>query len=81
MAAKDGSAAFDFTGVYDAIQIHNYIEYTAADGRKVKIRFTDNGSSTHVTESFEAEDENSVELQKSGWQSILNNFKLYTEAN
>lgn len=55
MAAKDGSFAFDFTGVYDAVRTNEYIRYTIAGGRKVKISFTANGNETDVVESFEAE--------------------------
>ena len=50
------------------------------DGRKVKINFTSLGDTTKVVESFDAEDENPVEMQQGGWQSILDNFKNYTEA-
>ena len=80
MEAKDGSMGFDFRGVYDAVRNYEYIEYTIADGRKVNVIFTAQGSTTKVVESFEAEDTNSLELQKGGWQSILDNFKKYTEA-
>ena len=81
MEAKDGSFGFDFGGVYDAVKNNEYIEYTLGDGRKVKINFTGDGSSTKVIESFEAESTNPVEMQKGGWQAILDNFKKYTEAN
>jgi uncharacterized protein YndB with AHSA1/START domain len=81
MEAKDGSMGFDFGGVYDAVRTHEYIEYTIGDGRKVKIAFSTQGNKTNVVESFEAETINSLELQKGGWQAILDNFKKYTEAN
>ena len=80
MEAKDGSMGFDFGGVYDAVTPNEYIEYTLGDGRKVKIFFAAQGNQTKVTESFEAENTNSVEMQQGGWQAILNNFKKYTEA-
>lgn len=51
------------------------------DGRKVKINFSVDGNTTKVVESFEAENTNSIEMQKGGWQSILDNFKKYTECN
>ena len=79
MEAKDGSFGFDFEGKYDAITPQEYIEYTIADGRKVKIFFTAEDSSTKVKEIFEAENQNSVEMQRAGWQSILDNFKKYVE--
>ena len=81
MEAKDGSFGFDFWGVYDVVVTNERIEYTLGDDRKVKIVFTDQGNATRVTESFEAENENSVELQQSGWQAILDNFRKYTESH
>ena len=81
MEAKDGSFGFDFAGAYNEIETHKRIVYTLFDGRKVRIHFGAEGNATTITESFEAESENSAELQKSGWQSILNNFKRYVESN
>ena len=81
MEAKDGSFGFDFGGVYDAVRINQYMEYTMGDGRKVQIAFTPEGNKTRVVESFEAESTNPVEMQKGGWQAILDNFKKYTEAS
>lgn len=81
MEAKDGSFGFDFGGVYDEVKIHEVIAYTMGDGRKVKIIFTANGNETKLTETFEAESENPIEMQRGGWQAILDNFKKYTEAN
>ena len=81
MEAKDGSFGFDFWGIYDAIIPNEYIAYTLGDERKVTIRFTADVNATKIVESFEAEDMNSVELQKGGWQAILDNFKKYTESN
>lgn len=80
MAAKDGSAAFDVTGVYTRIEKNRAIEYLMDDGRKVKIYFSDLGTQTKVVESFEPENENPYEMQKEGWQSILDNFKKYSES-
>jgi uncharacterized protein YndB with AHSA1/START domain len=79
MEAKDGSVGFDFGGVYDDVKINELISYTIGDGRKVTVLFTDHGSATTVIETFEAEDVNSIELQRSGWQAILDNFKKYVE--
>jgi uncharacterized protein YndB with AHSA1/START domain len=81
MAAKDGSMSFDFEGVYTNIREHQLIEYTMSDGRKVKIVFSAQGKETKVVETFEAENIHPLEVQKGGWQSILDNFKKYTEAN
>src|SRR5437868_1418325 len=81
MEAKDGSFGFDFGGVYDDVQTHKRIEYTLGDGRKVVINFSGNGDSTTVEETFDPENTHPVDFQKSGWQTILNNFKKYVEAN
>jgi uncharacterized protein YndB with AHSA1/START domain len=79
MAAKDGSEGFDFGGTYDEVKINERISNTMDDGRKNAITFTGSASQTKVSETFDAESENSVELQRSGWQAILNNFKKYAE--
>lgn len=81
MAAKDGSMSFDFEGVYDNIKTNELIEYTIADGRKVQIKFMEDNGSTKIIESFETEEINPPEIQRSGWQSILDNFKKYTEGH
>lgn len=81
MEAKDGSFGFDFGGVYDAVKPNTHIAYTIDDGRKVSINFTGSGNETRVVSIFEAETENSIEMQKGGWQAILNNFKKYVEGN
>lgn len=81
MEAKDGSFGFDFGGIYDVVRANEYIEYTLGDSRKVNITFSANGKTTKVVESFEAENTHSVDMQRGGWQAILDNFKKYTEAN
>ncbi len=81
MEARDGSFGFEFGGVYDVVRLHEYIEYTMGDGRKVKIEFLPAGEKTRVVENFEAESENPVEMQQAGWQAIMDNFKKYTEEN
>ena len=81
MEAKDGSFGFDFGGVYDEVIANQLISYTMGDGRKAKIIFTTEGNTTKVTETFEVESENPIEMQRGGWQEILDNFKKYTETN
>ena len=63
------------------MKTNELIAYTMEDGRKVKINLEDLGNETNITETFEAENENPVALQRGGWQSILDNFKKYTEEN
>lgn len=80
MEAKDGSMGFDFGGVYDEVKLHEHISYTMEDDRKVDITFVKQGNETKVIEIFDAESTNSIEMQQSGWQAIMDNFKTYTEA-
>lgn len=79
MEAKDGSFGFDFGGVYDEVKPHELIAYTIGDGRKVEVHFTGNGGETKVVEIFDAENSHSVDMQRSGWQAILDNFRNYAE--
>jgi uncharacterized protein YndB with AHSA1/START domain len=79
MEAKDGSFGFDFEGVYSEIIPFKKIKYGLEDGREVETIFIANGETTNITTTFDAENENPVEMQKGGWQAILNNFKRYTE--
>lgn len=79
MAAKDGSVSFDFEGTYTEVEENEKISYSMDDGRKVSISFKEEGDKTVVTEAFDPETINSLELQKQGWQAILDNFKEHTE--
>lgn len=79
MEAKDGSFGFDFEGTYDEVVPHKRIAYTLDDNRKVVVTFTEKEGKTEVVETFETETENPVAMQRSGWQAILDNFKVYTE--
>ncbi len=81
MEAKDGSMGFDFEVVYDEVIDQKKITYTMGDGRKATTTFQDVGGKTKVSTTFDAEKENPVDMQKGGWQAILNNFKKYTESN
>lgn len=80
MEARDGSMGFDLDGVYQKVEYLKLIEYTMSDGRNVEVSFLPVGDKTMVTENFEAEQTNPVEMQKAGWQAILDNFKDYVEA-
>lgn len=80
MEAKDGSLGFDFEGTYTNIVDKRSIAYELADGRKVDIDFSQKGNEVVVTETFDPEEINSKELQRSGWQAILDNFKKHLES-
>jgi uncharacterized protein YndB with AHSA1/START domain len=79
MAAKDGSFEFDYWGTYSEIEPMHKIGATLGDGRSLEILFKAEEGTTEITEIFEAETQNPVELQQMGWQAILNNFKRYAE--
>ncbi|MEO8067238.1 MAG: SRPBCC family protein [Flavobacteriales bacterium] len=86
MAARDGSFSFDFAGVYDDVQDpgsrpgQGRIAYTLPDGRTCEVLFVEENDGTRVTEYFDSESQNPVEMQRSGWQAILDRFKAHTEA-
>lgn len=82
MEAKDGSAGFDFGGTYMTVELEKVLAYTmnGEDAREVSIQFSQEGENCRVTETFEAENENPLEMQRAGWQAILDNFKKYVEA-
>ena len=81
MAAKDGSVNFDFWGTFVKINLLKSIDIVLGDGRELSITFEETQDGTSVTELFEPEEVNSLELQQMGWQTILNNFKDYVESN
>ncbi len=79
MEARDGSMGFDFGGTYDEVRVNERIGYTLGDERRVTVSFNNRNNEIKIVEIFEAEEENSIELQRMGWQAILNNFKKYVE--
>ncbi|MBV6505630.1 MAG: hypothetical protein ILNGONEN_01194 [Syntrophorhabdaceae bacterium] len=80
MEAKDGSEGFDFEGTYARIVPKKVIEYRMSDGREVKVEFVERAGGILVQETFDAETENTPELQRQGWQAILDNFRRHVEA-
>ena len=80
MEARDGSQGFDFEGTYTRVVPQKLIEYRMSDGRQVKVEFSQAGNGVLVKETFDAESENTSEMQRQGWQTILDNFGKYVEA-
>lgn len=80
MEAKDGSFGFEFDAVYTEINKGDSFTYDLS-GRLATVDFKETNGQTEVTVTFDSETENSIELQRNGWQAILDNFKKYTEAN
>ena len=79
MEAKDGSMGFDFSGTFTDIKVHKSITYVLEDNRKVVTNFEEYGNQIHLIQEFEPENDFSLEMQKQGWQAILNNYKKYVE--
>lgn len=79
MEAKDGSIGFDFGGTYTRVEPMSLIEASFGD-RNMSVAFTELAEGVLVSETFDAEDQNPIEMQRAGWQAILDNFKRHTEA-
>lgn len=80
MAAKDKSMSFDFGGTYTVVKEHELIEYDMTDKRHVKVEFSETPEGTKIVETFDPESENPAEMQRAGWQAIMDNFKKYAES-
>ena len=81
MESRDGSEGFNFAGEYTTVEEYRAIEYTMDDGRQVSTSFSTEEDGCKVVQTFDPESENPIEVQKEGWQSILNSFKKYVESN
>ena len=79
MEAKDGSQGFDFEGSFTRVVPNKTIAYRMSDGREVIVEFAERAGGVHVSETFDPESENTPELQRQGWQAILDNFKRHVE--
>ncbi len=80
MAAKDGNMAFDYTGSFTSIIPNQLLEYKLNDNRTVSVKFSEVNGSSKIVQTFEVEDENTIDMQRQGWQAILDNFKKYAES-
>lgn len=80
MEAKDGSFGFDFEGTYTRVEPQKLIEYRMSDDREVSVEFTESPDGVLVRETFDAETQNDPEMQRTGWQAILDNFARHLEA-
>ncbi len=81
MEARDGSMGFDFGGTYNIVKPNEQLSYTMDDGRTADIKFSQTGGRTKIVEVFEAENQNPVEMQRAGWQAIMDSFMNYVESN
>lgn len=80
MEARDGSMGFDFVGHFEEVRPPEFLSYRIGDGRKVTVEFREKEGATEIVEKFEAETQHSRDLQQTGWQAILDNFKRHTES-
>jgi len=72
---------FEFSGMYTRVEKYKLLRYVLDDGRFVNVEFEVIEGKVSITQRFDAEQENSFELQRSGWESMLENFKKYVESN
>ncbi|MCE1197603.1 MAG: SRPBCC domain-containing protein [Marinilabiliales bacterium] len=79
MEARDGSFGFDFEGCYKEVRRYEKLVYSLGNERVVAVEWAAEGEKTVVTIQFDAEQEHPLEMQKAGWQAILDNYKRYTE--
>jgi len=80
MEARDGSFGFDFTGTYVKVYTGESLRYRLDDNRNVGVDFVDHGDQVRLVVRFEPEKENALDLQREGWQAILDRFKVYAES-
>lgn len=81
MEAKDGSFGFDFAGVYTEVAPLKSYAYVLGDKREVSVELSETVDGVKVVEIFDPESENPAEMQRAGWQAILDNFKKYCEGS
>jgi uncharacterized protein YndB with AHSA1/START domain len=80
MEARDGSMGFDFEGTYTRVEPHALIAYRMGDGREAEVGFAQDDGRVRVTVTFDAESTHPVEMQREGWQAILDRFGRHVEA-
>lgn len=79
MEARDGSMGFDFEGTYTRVTPGENLQYRMDDDRMVDVEFVETENGVRVVVDFDAEGENPAEMQREGWQAILDNFRRYVE--
>ena len=80
MEARDGSMGFEFAGTYTTVEAPTLLEYAMEDGRTCRVEFAPEGEGTRVRETFDAEETHPIEMQRDGWQAILDRFAAHVEA-
>jgi uncharacterized protein YndB with AHSA1/START domain len=77
MEARDGSFGFDFAGTYSEVDAHKALTLVLGDGRESRTTFAACDGGTRVETTFDAESQNPVEMQRDGWQAILDSFSAH----
>jgi uncharacterized protein YndB with AHSA1/START domain len=77
MEARDGSFGFDFEGIYEEVDAPRAVTLRLGDGRKSRTTFLGEGVGTRVATTFDPESIHSTEMQRAGWQAILNSYAAY----
>jgi uncharacterized protein YndB with AHSA1/START domain len=80
MEARDNSMGFDFEGIYTEVIPGRKIVCAMGDDRDLTVTFAEEAGGTRVTECFTADPSHPIEMQRAGWQNILENFRKHTEA-
>jgi uncharacterized protein YndB with AHSA1/START domain len=76
MEARDGSFGFDFEGTYTQVIPHERIAYTFGE-RTATVTFTESPAGVTVAVTFEPETTHPRDMQREGWQAILNRFAAH----
>ena len=77
MEARDGSFGFDFEATYEEVDAPSALTLRLADGRSVRTTFVEEGDGTRVNTVFDPETQNPVEMQRDGWQAILDSYASF----
>lgn len=77
MEAKNGSMGFDFEGTYEEVDAPSALTLRLDDGRCARTTFEPEGGGTCVRTKFEADATQPAEMQRDGWQAILDNYATY----
>lgn len=77
MEARDGSFGFDFSGIYEEVDAPHALCLRLDDGRSARTIFVAEGDGTRVTTRFDLETTNPAEMQRMGWQAILDSYAAH----
>jgi len=80
MEDKSTKEGFDYSGVHDEIEECKLIRSHLDDGRTIEVAFSaETDCTTRVTQTLQPKSTYSAELQKQGWQEVMDTFRAYAE--